>query len=409
MLPRRQAAVAVLTLVLALPAVAGETGRIVAVGDVHGNVEGLVAILQEAGIIDRELAWAGGSATYIQLGDLFDRGIHVRESLDLLIRLQDEAESAGGRVECILGNHETMNLTGFFRDANPEVYASFVDKKSDKRRDKLWKGVKRYRQLTGEPVDDAARQAWMDQHPLGWIEYVVAIGPDGAYGRWLRDRPVAVMIDGVLFIHGGISPSLAGRSVDEINAEVRRELAVFDRVSLYLVSKSILPPTAGVVEVGRMVHAILVEADKEDSTDLIRRHAEQVRELAGIDDWLAMSPDGPLWFRGAARWDEAERAEEMAGLLDGIGAEIMVVGHTPDPDGRIRVRFDGRVVLIDTGMLSSYYLGGRPSALEIDDGVFTAIFLDGEREVLLGGEALDNVASSLPVGGNLAERVTAAR
>ncbi len=61
----------------------------------------------------------------------------------------------------------------------------------------------------------------------------------------------------------------------------------------------------------------------------------------------------------------------------------------------IRVRFKNRVFLIDTGMLSSYYTGGRPSALEIDGGVFTAIYLD-HREVLVDTNALDKAAELLP-------------
>ncbi len=85
----------------------------------------------------------------------------------------------------------------------------------------------------------------------------------------------------------------------------------------------------------------------------------------------------------------------MAALLDGIGADVMVVGHTPAREGNIRVRFKNRVFLIDTGMLSSYYTGGRPSALEIDDGVFTAIYLD-HREVLVDTNALDKAAVVLP-------------
>jgi hypothetical protein len=98
----------------------------------------------------------------------------------------------------------------------------------------------------------------------------------------------------------------------------------------------------------------------------------------------------------------------MAALLDGIGADVMVVGHTPDREGTIRVRFKNRVFLIDTGMLSSYYEGGRPSALEIDDGVYTAIYLD-HREVLLGGEELDKAAALRPVGPSAVEQVAAAR
>ncbi|MCU0303676.1 MAG: metallophosphoesterase [Thermoanaerobaculales bacterium] len=405
---RRHLVIAFIALALALPAAAGDAGRIVAVGDVHGSYDGLTAILREAGIVDEQLRWAGGTDTYVQLGDLLDRGVEVRKVLDLLIRLQGEAKRAGGRLECILGNHETMNLTGFFRDANPEVYAGFVDSRSEKRREKLWHGVKRYRELAGQPVDDAARDAWLAEHPPGWIEYVVAIGPDGEYGQWLRERPIAVMIDEVLFIHGGVGPAVAGRSVDEINHTARQELAVFDRVRHYLVAKGLVPPSAGYTEVGQMVLAILFEADKEDSTDQVRRHADQIRDLADIDDWLIMSPDGPLWFRGPSHWSEEEQGAEMAALLDGIGARVMVVGHTPDPEGRIRARFSNRVVIIDTGMLASYYEGGRPSALEISGGVFTAIYLGGEREVLPVGDALDRAVALAPIPGAQPDRAAAA-
>jgi hypothetical protein len=62
--------------------------------------------------------------------------------------------------------------------------------------------------------------------------------------------------------------------------------------------------------------------------------------------------------------------------------------------GRIRPRFGNQVFLIDTGMLSSYYPGGRPSALAICGGSkFIAVYLD-QQTVLL-----DSTASSLPIEG----------
>lgn len=392
---RRHVIAVLVLLAAALSAAAGETGRVVAIGDVHGEIDGFTAILRETGLIDEESRWVGGDATLIQMGDVFDRGLKVREVLDLLMRLQKEAKRAGGRVEMILGNHEAMNLTGFLRDVHPEIFSTFADSRSEQRRRKLWSSVKHYRKLMGQAVDDAEHEQWKTEHPLGWVEYIEAIGPKGDYGEWLRERPVAVMIDGVLFIHGGIGPMVAGESVASINDTAGEEIAVFDHARKYLVSVGILPATAGVVEVGYAVQMILLEAENEDSTDSIRRHADQIRDVADIDSWLLMSPEGPLWFRGPSRWDEAERGAEMAALLDGIGAASMVVAHTPAEDGSIHVRFDGRVFLIDTGMLSSYYTGGRSSALEISDGVFTAVYLD-HREVLKGREGLDKAAALSP-------------
>ena len=53
----------------------------------------------------------------------------------------------------------------------------------------------------------------------------------------------------------------------------------------------------------------------------------------------------------------------------------------------IRSRFGDKVMLIDTGMLASYYPGGKASALEItDEGKFTAVYLD-QQVVLLEGKS----------------------
>ena len=67
-------------------------------------------------------------------------------------------------------------------------------------------------------------------------------------------------------------------------------------------------------------------------------------------------------------------------------ARLMVIGHTITPDRRVRVRFGGKVVQIDTGMQPDYVHDGRASALEITHGVMTAIYSD-RRDVLLDSAA----------------------
>jgi hypothetical protein len=69
--------------------------------------------------------------------------------------------------------------------------------------------------------------------------------------------------------------------------------------------------------------------------------------------------------------------------LQDYKAAHIVVGHTVQKSGRIRPRFDKKIFLIDTGMLSSYYPGGRPSALEVcADNKIIAVYLD-QQVVLL--------------------------
>lgn len=52
----------------------------------------------------------------------------------------------------------------------------------------------------------------------------------------------------------------------------------------------------------------------------------------------------------------------------------MVISHTPRPDGRIQSRLDGALFLIDTGMETGHFKGGRASALEIRNDDVTAIY-----------------------------------
>ena len=61
--------------------------RLVAVGDIHGDFNAFVAILEQAGLIDKERRWIGGTAMLVQTGDFVDRGPNSRQVMDLLMSL----------------------------------------------------------------------------------------------------------------------------------------------------------------------------------------------------------------------------------------------------------------------------------------------------------------------------------
>ena len=367
-----------------------EPQRIVAVGDVHGDIDAFASILREAGLIDAAGQWAGGSAILVQLGDVLDRGPRPRAAFDLLMRLEAEAQRAGGRVIVLLGNHEAMNLVGITRDVNRDAWAEFVDDGSEPRRtealaafERLWR--RRMADVGADPVftDDATEQ-WLAAHPQGFVEYSAAFGPNGRYGAWLRQRPAAVILGATLFIHGGYGPALAGVGVEEINRRTAAELAVFDETRAWMVAQGLALPWSSAIE-------LVAEAQRElnwvaalaPETVPPERLARVSRLQLSWDRWYLMAEDGPIWFRGLATWNEVEHGTEVAKLLDDLGVARQVAGHWPHPDGRIRSRFAGRVLLIDTGMLASVY-GGRASALEIVGDTITAIY-PGERQTLSGG------------------------
>ena len=121
------------------------------------------------------------------------------------------------------------------------------------------------------------------------------------------------------------------------------------------------------------------ETDSTAATQAILQHP--LADLQRLGKWAILDPNGPLWFRGFATWRSDEGAARLDDLQRRFGPVRFVVGHTMPSGFRVMGRFSSRVFLIDTGMLSSYYHGGRASALEIQRGVYAVITADG-RQVL---------------------------
>ena len=85
-----------------------------AIGDVHGDHDTFKKLLMKASLIDEKENWIGGESILMQMGDLLDRGNRSKECIDLIIKLEEESRNHGGEVKIILGNHEVMNLIGFY-------------------------------------------------------------------------------------------------------------------------------------------------------------------------------------------------------------------------------------------------------------------------------------------------------
>jgi len=90
----------------------GRDKELVAVGDLHGELDGFLEILLHAGLIDNRAKWKGGNKTLVQMGDVIDRGPHSIHLINLLARLQRDAELKGGKVVRLFGNHELEILRG---------------------------------------------------------------------------------------------------------------------------------------------------------------------------------------------------------------------------------------------------------------------------------------------------------
>jgi hypothetical protein len=174
-------------------------GRLVAIGDVHGDFDAARQALRIAGAIDDADRWVGGDLVVVQVGDQLDRGDGEQAILDLFERLSDEAHEAGGAFYALVGNHETLNVQQDFRYVFPggwEDFAEFAEGADPNDPD-----------LVGAPPEEWGR--------------IIAFRPGGPYARLLAGHNVAMVVGTTLFVHGGILPRHVSYDLERLNAETQ--------------------------------------------------------------------------------------------------------------------------------------------------------------------------------------------
>jgi len=100
---------------------------IIVIGDLHADFLKTKEIFVKLKLIDNNDNWIGGNTTVIQVGDQLDgsRGFNVEASgelelLNFMEMINYKANKSDGAVYSLIGNHEFMNLMGYFRYASKE-------------------------------------------------------------------------------------------------------------------------------------------------------------------------------------------------------------------------------------------------------------------------------------------------
>jgi hypothetical protein len=286
--------------------------RIIAIGDVHGDMTQFKRALLAAGVIDKAGDWAGGNTVLVQVGDQTDRGDDERAIYETLFRLQDAAPSAGGAVHILIGNHELLQLQLSFRYVTEGGFADFENG-----------GEMKYPQGIKPARIPPQIKSVIKQMPAKMQARARACCPGGPLAVELARRAqIAVIVGENVFVHGGLAPrhltyggrpaSAALKTLDSINTQCR---------------------------------------------DFMLGISSQPQVLRG--------GSSPVWMRDYSRPNVRPGSEEcrmLAETLKMLNVKRMIVGHTPQEDG-INAACSGRVWRIDTGMSAVY--GGVPEAIEI--------------------------------------------
>ena len=331
--------------------------KIVAVGDIHGDYKAFIKILKGTGLIDKELHWIGGKTHLVQIGDVLDRGDHAKEILDLLMKLEKEAEEAGGKVHMLIGNHEELNITGLvFNRGDEFTTRQLVSFLPDRYRERQ---VKKFRKILGDnPTKKKGLDSSLDRDLMPfWENMLNELRTDRKHparreylrnfnkihGKWIVQQNAVIKINNIIFVHGGISEKFSMWELKAINNRLRKELEDIRRA----VMNSTLP------------------------------------KIQDFQRQIVWEPGGPYWYRGYFEVDEHDFQENVDIILKNLNAEYMVIAHTPQV---IKTKedmqlFQGKIWIIDTGISELYRkrMGGRLSALIIDKGKFDVWGLNNEK------------------------------
>jgi hypothetical protein len=172
--------------------------RLVAFGDIHGDLGQLRAVLRLAGAIDARDHWIGGDLWVVHTGDYLDRSAGEIEIMDLFDRLEEEAAAAGGRLLVLNANHEIMNVDwifGMVTEGGFRVFDAVLDL----------------------DVDDPAVAAL----PAERRHRAAAFKPGGPFALRLAENPVYAIIGDTVFVHGGISPAHVAYGLERIDREMK--------------------------------------------------------------------------------------------------------------------------------------------------------------------------------------------
>jgi len=170
--------------------------RLVAFGDVHGDLDATKRALRLAGAIDATGAWIGGALFLVQTGDQIDRGDDDRAILDLFDKLRDEAKAKGGTVLALNGNHELMNVALDFRYVTEGAFPAFAELAKDD-----------HPAVARLPGPQRGRAA--------------AFLPGGLYAKRLAERPVVAIVGDSVFVHGGVKMKHLEYGLEKLDGDTR--------------------------------------------------------------------------------------------------------------------------------------------------------------------------------------------
>lgn len=198
--------------------------RLIAIGDIHGDLEKARQSLSLAGLIDASGKWVGGSSMVVQIGDVLDRGDYELKILYFIEKLRREAVRSGGTIVSMNGNHEIMNIEGDFRFVTKKGVEEFQIWADWYRIGNQMKTLCPALENPKDPfhgIPSGFRNV-KKEFSDGFRARVAALRPSGPISTRFLSRNVTVLVVGEsVFVHGGLlQEHVVKHGLEKMNVEV---------------------------------------------------------------------------------------------------------------------------------------------------------------------------------------------
>ncbi|XP_057954253.1 shewanella-like protein phosphatase 1 isoform X3 [Malania oleifera] len=303
--------------------------RIVAVGDLHGDLVQARCALEIAGVLssDGQDLWTGEETVLIQLGDILDRGEDEIAILSLLRSLDVQARAQGGAVFQVNGNHETMNVEGDFRYVDSGAFdecmnfLEYLNDYEDDWEEALigWVGVSEQWKEDRKMSQNYWGSWNLVKKQKGFSARSTLLRPGGPLACELARHAVVLKVDDWVFCHGGLLPHHVDYGIERMNREVSQWMK-------------------DDYEIDSSLHIPFIATRGYDSVVWNRLFSRDISDLEGYQIKQATSI--------------------LEETLQAVGAKAMVVGHTPQIAG-VNCKYNCSIWRVDVGM-SSGVLNSRP-------------------------------------------------
>jgi len=273
-----------------------DNNMILAISDIESGYKTFRDFLINNNVIDNNLNWIFGTGHLVLVGDFVDRGFSTTQVLWFIYKLEQDAKKQGGEVHFILGNHELKNMQGNYESTSPKYFhiAAILEKQ---------------------------------QNELYDLNSLI--------GKWMASKNTIELINGNLFVHGGIHPDIANSNLD------LNEINQIGRGNYY---KPYYPRT--------------------------KKNIEQL---------LVSTHTGISWYRGYFKDDLTQ--EQINNGLNKFNAKSVIVGHTIQ--SKVNRQYEGKVIGIDVQHPKDYHKNWPKKSSEgllIEGDKYYRIFANGKKE-----------------------------